>query len=210
MPGVVVAGDGTSGSSASQLYGPQGVFVNEMGTLYIVDGSNHRIQKWNNGASSGVTVAGTGVSGNSLSELSYPSGIVVDSNGYMYIVDFGNSRVLRWPPNSNSGECIAACTGVSGNGIDTLYYASTLAFDSYGSLFISDGQNNRVQKFQILSGFDETSTTTITTTDHTSLQTSSKSSRTHSSTIAISIALLLWFLNDWNLSDFVLCLPTIQ
>ncbi|CAF4261771.1 unnamed protein product, partial [Rotaria sordida] len=191
MPGVVVAGDSTSGTSASQLDGPQGVFVNEAGTLYIVDNLNHRIQKWNNGASSGVTVAGTGVSGSTLSELSYPRGIVVDSNGYIYIIYFGNSRVLRWPPNSNSGECIAACTGVWGNGIDTLYYASALAFDGYGSLFISDGQNNRVQKFQILSGFDETSTTVITATDYsTSLQTSSKSSRTHSSTAAISIALL--------------------
>ncbi|CAF1312063.1 unnamed protein product [Rotaria sordida] len=216
MAGVVVAGDGTRGTSASQLSAPQGVFVNEAGTLYIVDSLNHRIQKWNNGASSGVTVAGTRVSGNSLSELSYPTGIVVDSNGYMYIVDYGNNRILRWPPNSNSGECIGACTGVSGNGMDTLNYASALAFDSYGSLFVSDGSNNRVQKFQILSGFDETSTTTMTTTaitatDHTtSLQTSSKSSSTHSSTIAISIALLLWFLNDWNLSDFVFRLPIIQ
>ncbi|CAF1253117.1 unnamed protein product [Rotaria sordida] len=117
----------------------------------------------------------------------------------MYIVDYGNNRILRWPPNSNSGECIAACTGIGGNGIDTL-----------------DGNNNRVQKFQILSGFDETSTTAmpttaITATDHTtSLQASSKSSSTHSSTIAISIALLLWFLNDWNLSDFVFRLPIIQ
>ncbi|CAF5134938.1 unnamed protein product, partial [Rotaria sp. Silwood1] len=67
----------------------------------------------------------------------------------------------------------------------------------YGSLFISDGNINRVQKFQIVSGFDETSTTAITITDHTtSLQASSKSNRTHSSTIAISIAVLLLFLND--------------
>ncbi|CAF4078401.1 unnamed protein product [Rotaria sordida] len=216
MAGVMVAGNGTSGSSASQLYAPKGMFVNEAGILYVADTLNHRIQKWNNGASSGVTVAGTGVSGNSLSELSYPRGIVIDSNGYMYITDSGNNRILRWPPNSNSGECIAACTGIGGNGIDTLNGPFSLAFDSYGSLFVSDVYNNRVQKFQILSSFDETSTTAITTTaitttDHTpSLQTSSKSSSTHSSTIAISIALVLWFLNDWNLSDFVLRLPTIQ
>ncbi|CAF3593765.1 unnamed protein product [Rotaria sp. Silwood1] len=109
----------------------------------------------------------------------------------MYIADFVNSQILRWPPNSNSGECIVACTGISGVGIDMLYGPFALAFDSYGSLFISDGNINRVQKFQILSGFDETSTTTITITDHTtSLQASSKSNRTHSSTIAISIAVL--------------------
>ncbi|CAF4143402.1 unnamed protein product [Rotaria sordida] len=195
MSGVVVAGSDTSGTSASQLYGPRGVFVNEAGTLYVADSSNNRIQKWNNGASSGVTVAGTGVNGNSLSELSYPTGIVVDSNGYTYIVEYENRRILRWPPNSNSGECIVACTGTDGNGIDMLSYPSALAFDSYGSLFISDGNNNRVQKFQILSGYVTTTTevtTTITITDHTtSLQTSSKSNRTHSSTIAISIAVLI-------------------
>ncbi|CAF1166949.1 unnamed protein product [Rotaria sordida] len=144
----------------------------------------------------------------------------------MYITDYGNNRILRWPPNSNSGECIAACTGIGGNGIDTLNGPFSLAFDSYGSLFVSDVYNNRVQKFQLLSSFDETSTTAITTTaittiattttaitttDHTtSLQTSSKSSGIYSSTIAISIALVLWFLNDWNLSDFVLRLPVIQ
>ncbi|CAF1680391.1 unnamed protein product [Rotaria sp. Silwood1] len=115
----------------------------------------------------------------------------------MYIADFVNSQILRWPPNSNSGECIVACTGISGVGIDMLYGPFALAFDSYGSLFISDGNINRVQKFQIVSGFDETSTTAITITDHTtSLQASSKSNRTHSSTIAISIAVLLLFLND--------------
>ncbi|CAF1499045.1 unnamed protein product, partial [Rotaria sordida] len=114
----------------------------------------------------------------------------------MYITDFGNNRILRWPPDSNSGECIVTCTGIGGNGIDTLNGPFSLAFDSYGSLFVSDGNNNRVQKFQILSGFGETSitamtTTAITATDHTtSLQTSSKSSSTHSPTIAISIALL--------------------
>ncbi|CAF4201526.1 unnamed protein product, partial [Rotaria sordida] len=209
MPGVVVAGNGTGGTSASQLNGPWGIFVNEEETLYVADHLNHRIQRWDNGASTGVTVAGTGVSGNSLYELSEPIGIVVDSNGYMYIVDYGNSRILRWPPNSNSGECIAACTDIDGNGIDTLDRPFALAFDSYGSLFISDGFNNRVQKFQILSGFPETSTTiststtmsfstttaitttAITTTDYTtSFEASSKSSRRHSSTIPISIGVL--------------------
>ncbi|CAF3035175.1 unnamed protein product [Rotaria sp. Silwood2] len=155
MPGVVIAGNGTSGTSASQLNGPYGIFVNEEGTLYVSDSSNHRIQRWNIGASSGMTAAGTGVHGNRLSQLSYPTGIVVDSNGYMYIVDYGNNRIIRWAPNSSSGICIAACTGTYGNDVDMLSTPFALAFDSYGSLFISDGSNNRVQKFQILSSFGE-------------------------------------------------------
>ncbi|CAF4945941.1 unnamed protein product, partial [Rotaria sp. Silwood1] len=145
MPGMIIAGNGTSGNDSSQLNIPWGIFVNEVETLYVVDSFNHRVQIWNNGASFGVTVAGTGVNGNSLSELSYPSAIVVDLNGYMYIVDKGNSRIVRWAPNSNTGECIAACTGITDIGIDILHWPNALAFDSYGSLFISDGNNNRVQ-----------------------------------------------------------------
>ncbi|CAF4431636.1 unnamed protein product [Rotaria sp. Silwood2] len=204
MPGLVVAGNGTEGSSASQLSGPYGVYVNAAGTLYVADFSNHRIQRWNKGASYGVTVAGTGVIGNSLSQLLYPMGIVVDSNEYMYIADTGNNRILRWPPNSTSGECIVACTGLSGTALDKLTMPFALAFDSYGSLFVSDQINSRVQKFQILDGFItagptsttmSTSTTTTmtmtittatTTTDRTtSSEASSKTSRTRSTAVLI-------------------------
>ncbi|CAF1284045.1 unnamed protein product [Rotaria sp. Silwood1] len=155
MPGVVIAGRAIGGSNASQFNGPWGIFVNEVGTLYVADLLNHRIQRWDKGASSGVTVAGTGLGGNNLSQLYYPMAIVVDSNEYMYILDSGNNRILRWAPNSDTGECIAACTGNTETGVETLNWPYTLAFDSYGSLFISDSYNNRVQKFQILSSFGE-------------------------------------------------------
>ncbi|CAF2940314.1 unnamed protein product [Rotaria sp. Silwood2] len=204
MPGLVVDGNGTEGSSASQLSSPYGVYVNAVGTLYVADSGNSRIQRWNKGASFGVTVAGTEVSGNSLSQLSYPMGIVVDSNEYMYIVDTGNNRILRWPPNSTSGECIVACTGLSGTEVNMLGMPFAMAFDSYGSLFVSDTINNQVQKFQILDGFItagptsttmSTSTTTTmtmtittatTTTDRTtSSEASSKTSRTRSTAVLI-------------------------
>ncbi|CAF1460899.1 unnamed protein product [Rotaria sordida] len=119
----------------------------------------------------------------------------------MYIVDSGNNRILRWPPNSIFGECIVACTGTVGIEADKLYIPIALAFDSYGSLFISEGLNNRVQKFQIVGSFDSSSTiiststittTTTTITDHTtSLEASSESSKTHSTTVAVSIAVLV-------------------
>ncbi|CAF4805728.1 unnamed protein product, partial [Rotaria sp. Silwood1] len=143
---------------------PSGIFVDEAGTLYVADAPNHQIQIWYNEASSGVTVAGTGISGSSLSQLFMPMGVVVDSNGYMYIMDSGNRRILRWPPNSDSGECIVACTGFTVNTVDTFNLALAIAFDSYGSIFISDTGSNRVQKFQILDSFGPTSTTTSTST----------------------------------------------
>jgi hypothetical protein len=68
----------------------------------------------------------------------------------MYISEAGNSRITRWAPNSTFGVCIATCTGTAGIASTQLNAPLSLAFDSHGSLYVSDGSNNRVQKFQII------------------------------------------------------------
>ena len=146
-PGLIVAGNGTYGDGPMQLNWPQGMFVDVVGTLYVADGYNHRIQMWLRGASSGTTVAGTGLAGDSLSQLNYPAAVIVDTNGYMYIADGDNQRILRWAPNSFSGECIIACTGVYGLAANTLAGPVALTFDALGNLFVSDQYNCRIQKF---------------------------------------------------------------
>ncbi|CAF1464805.1 unnamed protein product, partial [Rotaria sordida] len=70
MLGAIIAGDGIDGNGISQLNRPWGIFVNEAETLYVADYLNHRIQKWDKGASFGVTVAGTGVSDSSSTIIS--------------------------------------------------------------------------------------------------------------------------------------------
>ncbi|CAF3947620.1 unnamed protein product [Rotaria sp. Silwood1] len=131
--GVIVAGSTMPGEDSLHLYLPQGIFVSEVG--------NHQIQRWGKGASFDVTVAGTGKAGSNLNELNFPTDVVVDSKGYMYIVDARNNRVFRWPPDSAYGECIVACTGSFGNHPHMLKMPTSMAFDSYGSLFIVDSQN---------------------------------------------------------------------
>ena len=37
------------GSSLSQLYYPQGVVVDQLGTVYVADEWNHRIMRWPKG-----------------------------------------------------------------------------------------------------------------------------------------------------------------
>lgn len=148
---LVVAGNGITGSENNQLNRPNGIYVNDRQTIYIADTNNHRIQKWIVNSTFGWTVAGiSGISGSSLSQLFYPESVVVDINGYMYIVDEGNNRVVRWAPNASSGVCIAACTGIQGTNPNQFYYPIDLAFDSQGSLYVSDDGNSRVQRFQIL------------------------------------------------------------
>jgi sugar lactone lactonase YvrE len=146
----IVAGTGVAGSNDDQLDRPFGVFVNDVGTIYIADCYNHRIMKWLSGASSGVRIAGDGTPGDTSAQVHAPTQIIVDENEYMYISESFNGRITRWAPNANFGLCIVACSGISGTASTQLSYPHSLAFDSNGSLYVSDYDNHRIQKFQIL------------------------------------------------------------
>lgn len=62
--GVIVAGNGTLGTSLYQLDSPYGVWVDSSSNVFVTDFGNHRITKWSSGASVGVLIAGiTGLSG---------------------------------------------------------------------------------------------------------------------------------------------------
>ena len=145
-----IAGTGTSGPGDNQLFKPYGIFVNRFDVLYVADQYNHRIMKWLPGATSGIRVAGNGAEATSSTQLSYPTQIIVDTNEYMYISEARSARVTRWAPNSTFGVCIAACSGITGSTSTQLQGPHSLDFDSHGSIYVTDWDNHRVQKFQIL------------------------------------------------------------
>jgi sugar lactone lactonase YvrE len=153
--GVLVCG--SAGSNANQFNGPQGLFVDTTAsnTLYVADTSNHRIQMWLPGASTGTTVAGqTGVSGSGLNQLNYPETLTLDQNRNMYIVDYSNNRIMLWVVGSTSGILVAGTTsyGVLPN---QLNYPWSVRVDSTGALIVADTDNNRIQKFPVVcSKFD--------------------------------------------------------
>lgn len=146
----VVAGTGVVGSTDTQLNQPYGVFVNDIRTVYIADYYNHRIMKWFSGASAGIRVAGDGISGSGATQIGSPTQVIVDKNEYLYISCSGYARIIRWAPNASYGVCIAACSGILGIAPTQLNGPHSLAFDSKGSLYVSDRNNHRIQKFQIL------------------------------------------------------------
>jgi sugar lactone lactonase YvrE len=146
----IVAGTGVRGSNNDQLNVPYGVFVDHNKTIYIADRHNHRIMKWFSGASAGILAAGNGTLGSGATQLNEPRYIIVDRNEYMYISDNKNARIIRWAPNATFGTCIAACTGAIGTAPTQLNDPHSLAFDSNGSLYVTEWENHRVQKFQIL------------------------------------------------------------
>ncbi|CAF4017272.1 unnamed protein product, partial [Adineta steineri] len=121
----VIAGQlGSDGSNASQLYNPQGVYVDSKSNVYVSDCVNDRIQKYINGSTVGITIAGVCRSrGLALNQLSCSRNLVIDSTDrYVYIVDGNNNRVMRYQTNSTSGTngVVAAGSNTAGNGINQL------------------------------------------------------------------------------------------
>lgn len=71
---------------------PLGIAVDQKGYIYIVDSSNHRIQKF---TSDGQFVATWGTLGTGDGEFKEPRGIAVDNSGFVYVTDMGNNHRLQ-------------------------------------------------------------------------------------------------------------------
>ncbi|CAF5157948.1 unnamed protein product, partial [Rotaria sp. Silwood1] len=54
----VVAGGQGKGNDLTQLSYPQGVVVDQLGTVYVADEWNNRIMRWPKGATQGSVIVG--------------------------------------------------------------------------------------------------------------------------------------------------------
>ncbi|UJR11243.1 hypothetical protein I4U23_015425 [Adineta vaga] len=150
----VVAGQtNTSGSTSTLLDHPQGIYVNQNGTIvYVADMWNSRIQKFLQGSSEATTVAGSsqGTAGHDPQTLNYPNDVFIDEEtNVVYVIDTSNNRVQRWKSFASEGETLVGDMGV-GNATNQLNKPSDLSFDLQGNLFVMDMENNRVQKFELI------------------------------------------------------------
>ena len=157
-----IAGTGYYGFSGdnglainAQVYGPEGIALDNSGNVYIADTWNNRIRKINSSTGIITTIAGDSIQGyNSdgilatASELYYPSGVAVDDTGNVYIADENNYRVRKI--NHTTG----IISTIAGNGLSTYNGDSILAtdahitpfglgFDAVGNLFIAEGYRIR-------------------------------------------------------------------
>jgi len=178
---ITVAGNDSNGSASNLLQGPYGIFVDTNFDLYVADAVNNRIQLFRLGETNGIIVVGS-TSANLTISLNWPTNVILDGNKYLFITDTNNHRIIG--SDENGFRCIVACLG-SGSTSDKLAYPRSIAFDSFGNLFVADRYNNRTQKFYLLSNlsnskiknndsmfsFDylgERTTTTTTSTTSTS------------------------------------------
>jgi len=140
----IAAGSNSPGATPNKLNSPRGIFVSTNFDLYVADCNNDRVQLFQLGQLNATTVAGNQVS--QTITLSCPTGVVLDADNYLFIVDSGNHRIIGSGPTGF--RCLVGCFG-SGSAPNQLYYPQSMAFDSYGNIFVTDRNNSRVQKFVV-------------------------------------------------------------
>ncbi|MBS1687389.1 MAG: T9SS type A sorting domain-containing protein [Bacteroidetes bacterium] len=136
----------TAGTTGAYLHGPDAVFVDKHGNIYIADKLNARIQKRTDSLT--ITVAGTGTAGSTAKQLNNPAGIFVDTAGNLYIADAGNNRIQKWKAGDTVGTTVAgSSSGTSGSSASLLNNPVAVFRDATGNLYIADAGNNRIQKW---------------------------------------------------------------
>jgi len=149
-------GDGDLAIDACMHY-PRGIAVDNLGSVFIADTSNHRVRKV---SPSGVmsTFAGKGADrycgdgGAATSAcLRSPRGVAVDTDGNVFIADTDNNRVRKVAPNGTittvAGGGVGQFCGDGGPATSAcLRSPRSVAVDTGGNIFIADTLNNRVRK----------------------------------------------------------------
>ena len=140
---IIVAGNGNPGKQPNMLDTPNGIYVDMNFDLYVADWKNDRVQLFPRGQYNATTLAGITAPGTIA--LNHPSAIILDADRYLFISDSDNSRIIRSGPDGF--HCLLGCINGPGSASNQLNRPYSLGFDSYGSLFVADFGNSRIQKF---------------------------------------------------------------
>ncbi|CAF4162948.1 unnamed protein product, partial [Adineta steineri] len=119
--------------------------------IYVVSYSDNAVYKFVGGSGSPVIAAGGNGNGNALNQLSSPNGVYYDYlyTSSLYVTDNGNYRIMKFSSGSTSttyGTVVAGGNG-AGSGKNQFSNPRSILVDSSGTLYIADGDNNRVQRW---------------------------------------------------------------
>jgi sugar lactone lactonase YvrE len=97
--GIVVTGGQGERTALTQLLSPEGVLVDQWGSVYVADCANHRVMRWSEGATLGSLVVGGNGFGRNANQLSCPRSLSFDLDGNLYVADYNNNRIQKFEVN---------------------------------------------------------------------------------------------------------------
>jgi DNA-binding beta-propeller fold protein YncE len=154
---------GTMASTGGAFHNPAGVATDSAGNVYVVDGGNRRVQKfdsdgnfiltWGKGvnqttagdlctAASGDTCQ-AGTSGSGDGQFTGPVGIATDSSNNVYVGDSGNDRIQKF----DSGGTFTSKWGTTGSAGGQFNDLQGIDVDSSDNIYAVDFTNSNVQVF---------------------------------------------------------------
>jgi DNA-binding beta-propeller fold protein YncE len=117
-------------SNVAPLSGPQGVWVDNVGNVFVADTNHNTIKEKHTWDDEGFNLVSTG--------LSSPQGVTRDSLGNFYIADTGNNAIKVW--NTYSFSTLPQPFITTG-----LNQPMAVAVDAANNLYIADTGNNAVK-----------------------------------------------------------------
>jgi tripartite motif-containing protein 71 len=132
---------GSYGGGNGQFYSSHGVAVDSSGNVYVADGGNNRIQKFD---SNGTFLTKWGLYGSGDGQFKIPRYIAVDSSGNVYVVDVDNHRIQKFDSNGNFITKWVYYFGGDEKNTDP----RGIAVDSSGNVYVVDFNLESILKFE--------------------------------------------------------------
>ncbi len=155
-------------TTQSGFFSPQGIATDASGNLYVADGSNHRVLRFNNAAAKangapadavfGQTDFTSNAVGTAANKMTNPVSLAVDKNGTLYVGERGNSRILVFlnalsKANGATADLVLGKSDFANGSTPTvanranIYIPYALAVDQKNNLYVADGGFNRLLVF---------------------------------------------------------------
>ncbi len=156
---------GPSPPTQSSMRLPSGIFADAGGHIWVADYGNHRVLRFDGAGTITSGAAASGVLGKSnfvtntlettQSGMRFPYGVSVDVTGRLWVAELQNNRVLRFDAaatlsnGANANGVLGQTNYTSGAPASpptasSMRNPSGVSVDLAGTLYVTDGTNNRV------------------------------------------------------------------
>jgi hypothetical protein len=138
-------------ADSQHLNGPAGLFIDASNRLHVTEIDGHRLLRFTASGTNDLILGHAGLPGYDGDYLAAPRDAAVDASGNIWVVF--HPTVKKFDPSGNPLLTIPAVNPwESGDDNGHFNDSWSVAFDTLGRLFVSDGGNHRIQVYDVSGG----------------------------------------------------------